>query len=96
MIVVTVFHSILNQMEFYLVQNRMENCRHDHIPFNVKGNEIIVFSVYAPNIYIYIQSSVKYDQIWNVITLFRLIWRRTELRLIPYQPEKCNYNPNSI
>ena len=27
MIVVTVFLSILNQMEFYLVQNRKENCR---------------------------------------------------------------------
>ena len=26
MIVVTVFHSILNQMEFHLVQNRKENC----------------------------------------------------------------------
>ena len=38
MIVVTVFLSILNQMEFHLVQNRKENCQHDHIPFNVKGN----------------------------------------------------------
>ena len=28
---------ILNQMEFHLVQNRKENCHHDHIPFNVKG-----------------------------------------------------------
>ena len=35
MIVVTVFLSILNQMEFYLVQNQKENCPHDHIPFNV-------------------------------------------------------------
>ena len=45
MIVVTVFRSILNQMDFHLVQNRMENYHHDHIPFNVKGNEILVFSV---------------------------------------------------
>ena len=37
MIVVTVFLSILNQMEFHLVQNRMENCHHDHTPFNVEG-----------------------------------------------------------
>ena len=45
MIVVTVFHSILNQMEFHSVQNRKENCHHGHIPFNLKG--IIVFSLYA-------------------------------------------------
>ena len=25
-------------MEFYLVQIRKENCHHDHIPFNLKGN----------------------------------------------------------
>ena len=45
MIVVTVFHSILNQIEFHLVQNRKENCHNDHIPFNVKGNPSIVFSM---------------------------------------------------
>ena len=32
-------------MEFHLVQNRKENCHHDHIPFNVKGNGKTVFSV---------------------------------------------------
>ena len=37
--------SILNQMDSHLVQNRKENCHHDHIPFNFKGNRIIVFSV---------------------------------------------------
>ena len=47
MIVATVFLSILNQMEFHLVQNRKENCPHDHIPFNVKGNGNIVFSVHG-------------------------------------------------
>ena len=46
MIVVTVFLSILNQMEFHLVQNRKENCYHDHIPFDLKGNGHIVFSVF--------------------------------------------------
>ena len=44
MIVVTVFLSILNQMEFHLVQNQKEICHHDHIPFNVKGNRILEFS----------------------------------------------------
>ena len=39
----------LNQMEFHLVQNRMENCHHDHIPFNLKGNGNIVFSVLRPD-----------------------------------------------
>ena len=37
MIVVTVFLSILNQMEIQLAQNRKENCHHDHIPFEVKS-----------------------------------------------------------
>ena len=47
MIVVIVFLSILNQREYHLVvnQNRKEDCHHDHIPFNVKGNGILVFSV---------------------------------------------------
>ena len=44
-IVVTVFLLILNQMEFHLVQNRKENCHHDHIPFNVKGNGNVVLPV---------------------------------------------------
>ena len=44
--VVTVFLSILNQMGLHLVQNRKENCHHDHIPFNLKGFGYIVFSVY--------------------------------------------------
>ena len=47
MIVETVFLSILNQMELNLVQNRKENCHHDRIPFNVKGNGNIVFLVYT-------------------------------------------------
>ena len=53
MIVVTIFLSILNQMDFEfepigfpLGSNRKENCRHDHIPFNSKGNGIQVFSAY--------------------------------------------------
>ena len=41
----TVFRSISNQIEFHLLQNRRENCHHDHIPFNLKGNGNIVFSV---------------------------------------------------
>ena len=44
MIVVTVFLSILNQIDFPLAKNRKENCHHDHIPFNVKGKGNIVFS----------------------------------------------------
>ena len=33
-------------MEFHLVQNRKKNRHHDHIPFNVRGNVNVVFSVY--------------------------------------------------
>ena len=45
MIVVPVFLSILNQMEFHLVRNGKENSHHGHIPFHLKGN--IVSSVYG-------------------------------------------------
>ena len=45
MIEETVFLSILKQMEFHLVQNRKENCLHDYIPFKVKENENIVYSM---------------------------------------------------
>ena len=47
MIVVTVFLTILNQMEFHLVTNRKENYHHDHIPFNAKGNGYVVVSVWS-------------------------------------------------
>ena len=43
-IVVTVFHLSLNQIEFHLVQNLKESYHHDHIPLNMKEN--IVFSVH--------------------------------------------------
>ena len=36
----------LNQMKFHCVKNRKENCRHDNIPFKVKGNGNTVFSVH--------------------------------------------------
>ena len=57
------------QMDFHLVQNRKENLRHDHIPFNVKGNMNIVFSVYRPTFtryspYIY-PIQVQIYQIWD-------------------------------
>ena len=45
MIVVPVFFLILNRMEFLLVQSQKQNCSHDHIPLNLKGNGNIVFSV---------------------------------------------------
>ena len=45
MMMVTVFLSIWNRLDFQLVQNRKGNCHHDHIPFNVKGNGNRVLSV---------------------------------------------------
>ena len=45
MIVETVFLSILNTNGIpFGSENRKETRHHDHIPFNVKGNEIRVFS----------------------------------------------------
>ena len=43
MIVVTVFETNGNSIWF-------NNCYHDHIPFTVKGNGNIIFSVHAPAI----------------------------------------------
>ena len=37
------FILILNRIEFHLVQNRKENCHHDHIPFNLKENGNLFF-----------------------------------------------------
>jgi len=34
-------------MEFHLIQDREENCHHDHIPFNLRGIGNIDFSVQA-------------------------------------------------
>ena len=34
----------------YQAHAEKENCHHDHIPFNEKGNGNIVFSVQVPNI----------------------------------------------
>ena len=45
MIIVTVFLSMMNQMEFHLVQNWKENCHHDHIPFNVEGKNIRIYTI---------------------------------------------------
>ena len=39
---------------------------------------------------------VKSNQNWNVITLFRLVCYQAELRLMPNQSGKCNYNPNLV
>ena len=61
----TVFLSILNQMDFHLVQNRKENCHHDQIPFNAKGNGNIVFSVWRLMIR---ESSLVYPRERNHLT----------------------------
>ena len=47
----------------YMVRNRKENCRHDHISLNLKGNGRLVFSVqgikvkHTPKVHIF---SLKY------------------------------------
>ena len=56
--VVTVFLSILSQMEFHLVQNRKEHCHHDYIPFDMKGNKSLVFSSWQ-NDCLYLTRGIK-------------------------------------
>ena len=71
----------LNQMEFHLVQNRKESCHRDHIPFNVKGNGIGVFSVFMmprdtslSDTEKSFQNLIKSNRNQIVFTIFRLIW----------------------
>ena len=78
MIVVTVFLSILSQMEVYLVQNWKENCHHDHIPFNVNRIGNIVFSVQQKS------CRAKWHRItWNTqlagIDQFHIVWYGTSV-----------------
>ena len=76
----TVFLSILNKMNFHLVQNRKENCHHDHIPFNVKGNGNIVFSVNAYNL-------TKIQQHKRHVQTSR--WDPSELDAVKISVEMC-------
>ena len=104
MIVVTVFLSILNQMDFHLVQNRKKNCHHDHIPFNVKGNANIVFSVYSveerglvTDRELPFLNCVEPNKIWIVTKFFRLTLHPKQNR-IPFVSESIgkSYNPNLV
>ena len=36
--IVLIFHLIVNQTEFCLIDNRKETRQYDHIPFNLKVN----------------------------------------------------------
>ena len=49
------FEPKIETKKFHLVQNRKEDYHHNHIPFDLKGNGNIVFSVYMLKIiHIYI------------------------------------------
>ena len=60
MIGVTGFILILNRMEFHLVQNQKKTCHHDRVPFDLKGNGNIVFSVFCCSFFF----------LWNFQTSF--------------------------
>ena len=47
MIVVTVFHFNFEPHGNHLVQNQKVNCRHDHVPFNSKGNGNLFWRVHV-------------------------------------------------
>ena len=40
--------------------------------------------------------SLSFPELDLSITLFRLIWHQTELRLMINKPEDCNYNPAAV
>ena len=70
------FHfDFLNQIEFHLVQNRMENCHHAHIPFSLKGIENIVFSVRGQNMPIF-SLRVATHGVWREATERVSRWQR--------------------
>ena len=75
MIIVTVFLSILNRMEFHLVQNLNENCHHDHIPFNMKGNGKIIFSAWS---LWNSQNEAALCIIFNCMSIIYLTWPEAE------------------
>ena len=73
MIVVTIFLSNYNQMEFYLVQNRKKNCRHDHNSFNLEGIGNLCFRMLRENIFCLVIRAVKYLQGNEEIAIFTSI-----------------------
>ena len=64
-------------MEFHLVHNRKENCHHDHILFNVKGNGNIVFSVHIAGKNSAAETTCFGDALrsWEIDTLQQVFWR---------------------
>ena len=90
----------LNQMEFHLAQNRKENCLHDHIPFNVKGKENIVFSV-CPAV-ISTHKTLCIESYYIKLNLdcnypFPIdLTEQTEYRLVLNQSENGEYNLISV
>ena len=89
---VTVFLSILNELEFQLVQNRKENCRHDHIPFNLKGNRNIVFSVQYSSRYVSESSSNQAVIYADLIASSLHYWEKdTRIKTIAYCGDRQIY-----
>ena len=63
-IVMRVFLSILNSMEFHLVKNRESICHYDHISFNLNGNRNMFLWVHLTTRYFQqIFSSLEYQYI---------------------------------
>ena len=69
MIVVTVFLSILNQNGILFgSENRKENCQHNHIRYNMKGNELPVFSVRSMLLFRFgfeVQIDAENNEVWR-------------------------------
>ena len=74
----TIFLLILNQLEFHLAQNWKKNYHHDHIPFNLKGNENIVLSVHG----------FEFIQMWLDNWILRIViyilWKYCTNKIYPY------------
>ena len=83
---VCVYISLLNSCQTCSIQ--VIKCK---ITFT--GNNIFHFAYIYIHIYVPTHKSllnlVDPNQIWTVITLFRLMWSEMEFLLVPNQSEKC-------
>ena len=70
------------------------------IPHHIRGEDVInsenVLNVNTMNIEKYFLNILKSNQIWIVLTLFRLILQQTKFRLVPDQSENVKYNLISV
>ena len=66
----------------------------------MSAHDSLIHTIYIYALTVHTEKSflslVKSNIIWTVVTVFRLIWRKSEFRLVPKSSEKCNYSANLV